>query len=131
MSKMERRTKCKQHLLSASPPSGWLLSIKAVLHVMDKLVGIVIVVTVLAVWLAVWLLPVYFLILASVLVNPQDWREVNGRSGSPHSPRAPSGWPLGTLTARSSANLQYPILARLRAPLRGLGPEALVAPSLR
>ncbi len=66
MSKMERRTKCKQHLLSsplldllsASPPSGWLLSIKAVLHVMDKLVGMVIVVTVLAVWLAVWLLPV-------------------------------------------------------------------------
>jgi len=43
---------------------------------MGKLVGIVILVTVLAVWLAVWLLPVYVLILASVLVNPQDWREV-------------------------------------------------------
>jgi hypothetical protein len=43
---------------------------------MGKLVGIVIVVTGLAVWLAVWLLPVYVLIAASVLVDPQDWREV-------------------------------------------------------
>ena len=43
---------------------------------MDKLVGIIIVVTVLAVWLAVWLLPVYGLILASALVNPRDWCEV-------------------------------------------------------
>ncbi len=43
---------------------------------MGKLIGIVMVVTVLAVWLAVWLLPVYVLILASVLVNPRDWREI-------------------------------------------------------
>ena len=43
---------------------------------MGKLAEILIVVTVLAVWLAVWLLPVYVLILASFRVKQQDWREV-------------------------------------------------------
>ena len=86
---------------------------------MVKLIGILIVVNVLAVWLALWLLPVYVLILASVLVNPIDWREVKWPL---RVAALASGLPPGPRPARASANLRYPILAALRRPLRGLGP---------